>query len=48
MEGIRQDRPNEGLILNFIKLIKRLHRQSISKKSGSHIKKSIVFKTLKN
>ena len=44
MEGMKQERPDEGPILNF----HEIHfRQSLSKKYGTHVEKSIVFKALK-
>ena len=43
MDGIRQERLNEGSILNFYK---RLHRQSLNKKSGKYVERYMVFKTL--
>ena len=44
MNDIRQERPNEGPILNFNK---RLYKQSLNKKFGIHVEKSIVLKILK-
>ena len=45
MDNMRQERLNEGPNLNANK---NLHRQSLSKKFGTHVEKSIVFKTFKN
>ena len=44
MDPIRQERPNEDPILNFNKTH---YRQSLNKKFGKHVEKSMVFKTLK-
>ena len=44
MDGIMQERPNECPILNF----QNIHyRQSLNKTFGTHVEKSMVFKTLK-
>ena len=45
MENIRQERPNEVPILN---VNKKLYTQSLHKKFGTHVEKSIVFRTFKN
>ena len=45
MDGIRQERHNEDLILNFNK---RFYRQILNEEFGTHVQKSMVFKTLKN
>ena len=45
MSNIRQERPNEGPILN---VNKQGIWQSLNKKFGTHVQKSMVFKTLKN
>ena len=45
MDGIRQERPNEGPIWNFNE---RLYRQSLNKKFGTHVRKIMVFKSLEN
>ena len=44
MDDIRQERPNEGPILNFNK---RLYGESLNRKFGTHIEKYMFFKTLK-
>ena len=45
MDDIIQERPNEDPILNFNK---SRHRKSLSKKFGTQIEKSMVFKIVKN
>ena len=44
MDDIKQERPNEGLIL---KLNKRLKKTSLNKKLDIHIKESMVLQALK-
>ena len=44
MGGIKQGMPYKDPILNFSK---RLYRQSLEKKFGTHVEKSKVFKILK-
>ena len=44
MDGITQERPNECPILNFHKTH---YRQSLNKTFGTHVEKSMFFKTLK-
>ena len=44
MDNIRQERPNEGPIL---KLNKGLKLMTLNKKSGTHVKESMVFQVLK-
>ena len=39
------ERPNEGPISSFSK---NLYRQSLNKKSGKQVERSMVLKTLKN
>ena len=44
MDDIRQERPNDGQILN----IDTIHyRQSLNRKFGTHVEKSMVFKSFK-
>ena len=43
MDNIRQERPNEAPILNVNK-----QETSLNMKFGTHVKKSMVFKTFKN
>ena len=45
MDNIRQERPNEGLILSTHKMH---YRQSLNMIFGTHVKKSMVFKTFEN
>ena len=40
MDNIRQERPNEGPILN---IHKRHYSQSLNKKFSTHLEKSMVF-----
>lgn len=44
MDEIRQQRPIEGQFLNFHKVH---YRQSINKKLGTYVQKSMLFKILK-
>ena len=44
MENIRQEKSNEGPILN---IHKRYYQKSLNKTLGTKFEKSIVFKTLK-
>ena len=44
MDNIIQERPNEGPIL---KLNKGLKLMTLNKKSGTHVKESMVFQVLK-
>ena len=44
MDNIRQERPNEGPILNFNK---QEIWQDLNKKYGTHVEKSMAFKTFK-
>ena len=44
MDGIMQERSNEGAILH---VYKRHYRQSLNKTFGTHVEKSMIFKTLK-
>ena len=43
MDNIRQERRNEGSILN---LNKRLKQASLNKKFGTHVKEYMVFQSL--
>ena len=42
--GIRQERPNDGPILNIATI---QYRQSLNRKFGTHVEKSMVFKSFK-
>ena len=44
MDGNRQERPKEDLILSFNK---RHYRQSLNKKFGTHVENYMAFKTFK-
>ena len=44
MDNIRQESPNECPILN---VNKKLYRQPVNKKFGTHVEKSMVFKNFK-
>ena len=44
MDNIMREKLNKGPTLNFNE---RLHRQSLNKKFGTHINKSMMFNALK-
>ena len=44
MDDIMREKLNIGLTLNFNE---RLYRQSVNKKYGTHINKSMIFNALK-
>ena len=44
MDDTREKGPNEGSVFN---LNEKLYGQSLSKKFGTHVKKSMVFRTFK-
>ena len=45
MNEIMQERPYDGSILNFNKM---LYRHSVNKRFGADVEKSMAFKTFKN